>query len=287
MVEKVQTPQEPVIDPTPQEPVVSQDILNDDGRFSESYLSSLPDDLGKHGIFEKYNNPVDLVKGAINAQSLAGKKAEEFWTSEDPDVIASRNQIMGIPDSADGYEYNTEGIPDSHIEMATKQANAFKEFAAENKIPKEIAEKILEWDKQRGIEAFEQNKATESIHIQNVENQLREIWKGDKYEYNISKIKGTLEAAGLESFVNDPAIANNPQHLQLILDKMVPLFEDDKIIEGRMQQNHATLSDQLADLESKMYSWDGSTNDHQYINMVKQRTELLTKITNSKKSLDT
>jgi hypothetical protein len=276
-----QTPVEPAIEQTPSQPVESQmaDFLTDDGKFTDSYLSSLPDELGQHSIIEKYGrDPVNIIKGAINAQGLAGKKAEDFWTSEDPDVVASRNKIMGVPESKDAYEYDASDIPEDYRDIATQSVDAFKEFALENKIPKAIAEKVLAWDKERGIEAFEQKQASDEMMAQKVEQELREKWKGDKYEYNISKIKGTLEAAGLESFVNDPAIANNPEYLELILDKMVPLFADDKIIENRMSQNTATLNDTLMELENKMYSYDGGTNDPMYLNMVKQRAELLEKL---------
>lgn len=256
------------------------DFLTNEGTFTDSYLQSLPDELGKHSIIEKYGkDPVNIIKGAINAQGLAGKKAEEFWTSEDEDVVATRNKIMGVPDSVDGYEYDSSDIPESYKELAEAEASEFKKFALENKIPKSITEKILDWDKQRGVDAFQQKEASNQMQAQKVEAALREKWKGETYEYNISKIKGTLEAAGLESFVTDPAIANNPQYLELILDKMVPLFADDKIIEARMTQNTATIQDNLRDLESKMYSWDGSTNDPSYMNMVKQRGEMLEKIT--------
>lgn len=280
MSEEVQTTEQPAIEQTPEQTVApTNDFLTDDGKFTESFLSTLPDELGKHSIIEKYGrDPVNIIKGAINAQGLAGKKAEDFWTSEDPDVVASRNKIMGIPDSADAYEYDASDIPEAYRDLATQGVDAFKQFALENKIPKSIAEKVLAFDKARGIEAFEQKQASDEMQAQNVEKQLREKWKGDKYEYNISKIKGTLEAAGLESFINDPAVANNPEHLELILEKMVPLFADDKLIEARMSQNTATLNDQLVDVESRISSYEGGANDPAYKSLVKQRFELLQKI---------
>jgi hypothetical protein len=274
-----QTPVEPVIEQTPSQPVTpTQSFLTDEGKFTDSYLSSLPDELGKHTIFQKYTNPIDLVKGAINAQGMAGTKAEEYWTSEDPDVVASRNKIMGIPDSVDAYEYDASDVPESYREVAAKGVEDFKQFALENKIPKSIAEKVMAWDKSRGIEAYEQGEASRHMQTQNIEKELREKWKGDKYDYNISKIKGTLEAAGLGDFVSDPAIANNPAHLELILEKMVPLFADDQIIEARMSQNTATVTDQLNEVESKINLYDGGTNEPAYQNLIKQRLELLQKI---------
>ena len=39
-------------------------ILNNEGNFNSDWLQGLPDELGNHSIWSKYNNPVDLAKGA-------------------------------------------------------------------------------------------------------------------------------------------------------------------------------------------------------------------------------
>ena len=98
-----EAPVEAPVETSTQAPVETEtatqplDILTDEGKFNEAWKESLPDDLGKHSIWSKYDNVTDLVKGAINAQSQVGKKAEEFWFSEDEKDIARRKEIMNIP----------------------------------------------------------------------------------------------------------------------------------------------------------------------------------------------
>ena len=88
MSEEVETPVEaPSVEETATQPL---NILNDEGKFNESWRDALPDDLGKHSIWSKYDNVTDLVKGAINAQSQGWKESRRFWLSEDENDIARR-----------------------------------------------------------------------------------------------------------------------------------------------------------------------------------------------------
>ena len=101
----------PVETPVETTDTVEQPVSNDWGttQWNEGFLQNLPDELGNHSIFKKYQDPTSFIQGAINAQSHIGQKAEEFWRSEDPNDVAVKNEIMGVPQSADQYQYN---IPD-------------------------------------------------------------------------------------------------------------------------------------------------------------------------------
>jgi hypothetical protein len=106
MSEETQTPSTPAPEQTPSQPV---SMTTSEGSWNPDYLSSLPDGLGEHSSFQKYKTPEDYFKGSMNAQKLVGEKAEDFWKSEDPNHIALRKEIMGIPDSTDAYEYDPMG----------------------------------------------------------------------------------------------------------------------------------------------------------------------------------
>lgn len=255
------------------------DFLTDEGKFSDSFLESLPDGLGKHSILQKYTSPADLIKGSINAQKLAGKKAEEFWTSEDEDIVMSRKKIMGVPDTFEGYEYDTSDIPEEHREAAKAEADEFRKFAQENSFPKGVTEKILAWDKARGISALAAKSEQSANSFRETENSLRQEWKGDKYEYNIAKVSEAMDYLGLGEFKDNPKYGNDPEFVKAINDKIVPLLADDTIIEARQKENFATISDTLRDLDQKMISYTGNTNDPAYKNMTAERGRLLAKMT--------
>ena len=281
MSEEVQTPVDaPVEADTATQPVEATtpaSILSDDGKFSQDWVSSLPDDLGKHSIFQKYDNPIDLIKGSINAQSQVGKRAEEFWQSEADDDIQLKRQIMGIPDSVD--EYNLE-VPEGIIEDEADEQifSKLKQHMFDNGLSNEQAQAVVDYQIERYKEASERAETQESYRIEEAEKALRDEWKGDKYEYNVSKVADTLDYLGLSDFKDDPNYGNNPEFIKAIFDKITPLISDDEIIRGTMSESYATVNDQLVELEQKMNDWTGNVNDPYYLGLTTQRGELLKKI---------
>jgi|TARA_R100000081_G_C4808925_1_gene169608 hypothetical protein len=262
---------------TPVEEVTSQpvDILTDEGKFNESWRDSLPDELGKHSIWSKYDNPVDLVKGAINAQSMAGRKAEEFWTSEDENDIATRNSIMGIGSSAEDYDFNINA-PEG-IEVDEDRINEFKAFAAENGLSKSAAEALVNWELERASNMIVDEDAEYEQSLHDAETSLREEWKGDSYDYNLAKVATSLDAMGLGDLKDEPGIANNPLFLKLWHDNVVPLIDNDVLIESRQQDNMYTLEDQLTEIRTKLNEYP-NYNDATYQRMMREHEEVLSKM---------
>ena len=267
----------PTTESTPQPENRAAEIITDDGKFNRAYLDALPDDLGKHSIFEKYDNPLDMYKGAINAQGLAGKKAEEFWTSEDPTIIAKRNEIRGVPKEAKDYKLSYGEIPEG-MPIDESRLDQFKEVAHKLGIPADAAQKLIEWDMQGATEAWGTMKDKEATTMRETQEDLRKTWPGEKYSYNISKVSEAMDYLGLSEFKDDPKYANDATFIKAINDKIVPLIDNDTLIAARQQENYATISDTMTELESRMYAYTGNLNDATYKNMVAQRAQLLQKI---------
>ena len=282
-MEEQQTPQEPVTEPTPQEPVNrAAEIIGDDGKFTQSFRDALPDDLGKHSWFDKYSDITEAVKGSINSQKLAGKKAEEFWTSEDPADIARRKEIMGVPSTADEYTYDLGDLPEGMDAESVKAGiEEFKAFALEKGWPKEFVQQAIEYDMQQGIAKMDEFSANSEVQRQEAEKELRKEWMGNKFEYNVSKAKDALEYLGLGDWVENPALGNDPKFIKDVFEKLVPLTSDDAIIEARQTQSFATVSDTLSQLEQKMREYNGPTTDAGYRKMVSDRSALLQKLPKS------
>jgi len=273
MSEEVQTPEAPSVEETAQ-PV---DILSDDGKFNQSWVEALPEDLGKHSIWSKYDNPVDLIKGTINAQSQIGRKAEEFWTSEDENDVAKRREIMGLPEDYEGYSLEAGEIPEG-LEIDQERIDAFRQLAYENNIPPEAAQAILEFEMQNAIDEFNSSDTQQEVYRQEAESVLREEWKGDKYEYNLAKVSETMDYLGLGDFKDDPAIGNNTEFIKAVFEHVVPLIDSDDLIETRKSDNYATINDQLVEVEQRMNEYRGNTSELPYQAMIKEREALLRKI---------
>ncbi len=275
MSEEVETPVEaPSVEETATQPL---NILNDEGKFNETWRDALPDDLGKHSIWSKYDNVTDLVKGAINAQSQVGKKAEDFWLSEDQNDIARRREIMNIPSEVDGYEITTGEIPEG-TELDEARLGSFKDLAHKVGLTVEQAQAIADWEIESGSNDLQQIEQAEELSVREAEDTLRKEWTGDKFEYNMGKVANVMDYLGLEEFKDDPAIGNNVDFIKAVFENIVPIISEDEIIESGVEQNLATVSDQLDLLEEEMRNYEGSTSDVAYQNMLKQRLAFLEKI---------
>ncbi len=275
MSEEVETPVEaPSVEETATQPL---NILNDEGKFNETWRDALPDDLGKHSIWSKYDNVTDLVKGAINAQSQVGKKAEDFWLSEDQNDIARRREIMNIPSEVDGYEITTGEIPEG-TELDEARLGSFKDLAHKVGLTVEQAQAIADWEIESGSNDLQQIEQAEELSVREAEETLRKEWTGDKFEYNMGKVANVMDYLGLEEFKDDPAIGNNVDFIKAVFENIVPIISEDEIIESGVEQNLATVSDQLDLLEEEMRNYEGSTSDVAYQNMLKQRLAFLEKI---------
>lgn len=275
MSEEVETPVEaPSVEETATQPL---NILNDEGKFNEAWRDALPDDLGKHSIWSKYDNVTDLVKGAINAQSQVGKKATDFWLSEDENDIATRREIMNIPNEVDGYEITTGEIPEG-TELDEARLGSFKELAHQVGLTVEQAQAIADWEIESGSANLQEIEQNEELSVREAEETLRKEWTGDKFEYNMGKVANVMDYLGLEEFKDDPAIGNNVDFIKAVFENIVPIISEDEIIESGVEQNVATISDQLDLLEEEMRNYEGSTSDVTYQQMLKQRLGLLEKI---------
>jgi len=252
------------------------ELINSDGSFKDEFYSALPDDLGSHSSVQQMKNITDLAKSYQNTKGLVGKKLEEFWTSDDPSIMAKRKEVMGVPDSAEGYDIQLPEMPEG-VPYDETALNDFKGIASELGITKEQAAKLVEWDAGRATKAFEGISEQVKQTTAQAEESLRKEW-GTKYDYNLSKIEQAVDYLGVRDEINNLGLGANPTYLKMILEKIVPAISNDKLVENAQQDNLATLSDSLNDIESKLMKYDGNPRDPEYLAMVKTRTQLLQKL---------
>lgn len=250
------------------------DMLSNEGTFTEEWRNSLPDDLGKHSIWSKYTTPEDLAKGAIHAQGFTGKKLQELMESDDPAIIEQRKEIFNVPDAADDYSIEFPEAPEG-FEADDEAIGEFKEVAHAMGLSNDQAQALVEYELARNeLSEKEEEKEYEMLAME-AEQDLREEWRGDEYEYNISRVAECLDFLGLSELKDDPQLGNNTAFIKAINDKIVPLIKDDAIIANK-NESIATVDDQLVELESKMYSHE-NTNDLTYQQLTKEYGQLLSK----------
>jgi hypothetical protein len=282
MSEPTPTPEPiPNPEPTPQPGNIDlSGLISPDGTFSEGFYDALPEDLGQHSYVQKYKSIQDVFKGGINQNQLVGKKAEDFWTSEDEEIVARRREIMGVPKDVSGYEYKVTDLPEGMpTDIINQRIEAAKEKFLELGIPAEKAQALLEWDINGAVEQWDGQIASSQASVEQAESELRKEWKGSKFEYNVGKAKNALEHLGLSHWSENPAFGNNPEFIKDVFDKIVPLISDDTIIEARQSQNMATMEDNLNDLETRIYAMPAEEKGTpQYRRLLDQRMEILNKM---------
>jgi hypothetical protein len=248
-----------------------------DGSFTEDFYTSLPDDLGSHSSIKQMKNVVDLAKSYQNTKGLVGKKLEEFWTSEDAGIVAKRQEIMGIPKDAAGYEIALPEVPEN-VPYDTVQVDKFKEFAAENGIPADLAQKLVNWDAERATTAMSGMQDVISQQTQEAEDGLKKEW-GPKFDYNVSKVQQATDHLGITETVNSLGLGRSPEFLKMVMEKIVPAISNDALVESQQKDTLATVTDNLNEVDSKIDKYEGSTREPEYQALVKQRLELLQRIT--------
>ena len=245
-------------------------ILNDDGTWNREAFG----ELGEHSVFQKYSTPEEMIKGAINAQQLLGKRAEDWWNSDDPEIIKERSRVMGVPE--DPSEYNFK-VPEG-LEANEDALNETKTFFKEIGVPKDLAEKLVEFDADRIVKARQSAQEAAEAELKESVKELQGNWK-DKYDYNVSKVADSMDHLGLSEFKDDPAIGNNPKFIRAWFEKVLPLMDNDEIVAARQAQSLASAEDTLISIEDEMMNYpEEKLNDAHYNSLIRRRTEILQKL---------
>jgi len=65
----------------------------------------------------------------------------------------------------------------------------------------------------------------------------------------------------------------------MVVEKLVPAISNDALVESQQKDTLASVTDNLNEIDSKIDKFDGSTREPEYQALIKQRTELLQRIT--------
>ena len=218
--------------------------------FSQ-FKASLGEDLKGHSYLDKYKTADDFVKAGINHQSSLTKKASEYFESEDPVVIAERNKLMGVPDNAEGYEVSAEL---SEV-VSEESLAAFKAKAHEMGLPSKYVEEMVQFEADLWTKHAENQEAEAVAEKDATTAALQEAWKGDKFEHNTKQVQNLLfSELGLSAEDLTQPIGNSAKLITALFDKVVPMYGEDKLIEGTMTQTSASASETMKTLNREMFA---------------------------------
>ena len=150
---------------------------------------------------------------------------------DDNDPIAGRVVSVGSSHIEFVGVATVTGIFGGKLPSSNTDVNDFKEKMFDLGLNNEQAQAIANYQLNNFvdmIESFEQNN-NEQLDV--AEKELREIWKGDQFDYQMSKVADALDFLGLGEWKDDPKFANDPKFIRGIAENLLPLLDNDEIIQ--------------------------------------------------------
>ena len=235
-----------------------------------AFKQSAGEELSGHSYLDKYKTAEDFIKAGINHQSSLTKKASEYFESEDPVVMAERNKLMGVPDSAEGYEISAE-LSES---VSDESLAAFKTKAHEIGLPAKYVEEMVQFETDLWTQHAE-NQAAEAVAEKDaVATELKEAWKGDTFDHNTKQVQNLLiNELGLTAEDLSKPIGNCSKLITGLFDKVVPMYGEDKLIEGTMTQTRASASERMTQINNEMFKAQHGTPE--YNALLSEKTALI------------
>lgn len=250
----------------------SSPAMSNEDIFS-AFKKSAGEELQGHSYLDKYKTAEDFIKAGINHQSSLTKKASEYFESEDPVVMAERNKLMGVPDSADGYEVS----PELAEAVSEESLAAFKTKAHEMGLPSQYVEEMVQFEADLWTQHAQNQEAEKVAETEAVTAQLKEQWKGDTFDHNTKQVQNLLlNELGLSAEDLTQPIGNSSKLITALFDKVVPMYGDDKLIEGTMTQTRASASERMTQLNQEMHSTNHGTP--QYNALMAEKVSLMSRM---------
>lgn len=223
----------------------------------------VPEKLKGHKSLEKFKTAEDALNAHLNLESAFGKKFEEHLKDDAaPEIKARVNAALGIPESADAYEFaegpkDDKGNPTLKLDEAV--AKSFKEVAHKARLSKAQVKALSEWQINLEI-ARNQSGANERAEAeQKGMDVLKQKW-GAAADRNIALCQQVVAEVGgkdLAGYLNESGMTNDPRVVEF-LARIGSRLAEDKLI----TPNPIGLSADDAKLELAKIRKDSKTNGY-------------------------
>lgn len=218
-------------------------LVDAQGNFAEGFKDMLPEDMRGHSYLDKYKTLPDMIKAGMSHQSALTKKASEYFESEEPVVVAERNKLMGIPEKAEDYKIDVT-LPEG-FELGKEGMTAFRAKAHEIGLPQKYVNELAQFETDLWLK-YKTNQDVAAVQQKETsEKSLREEWKGDTFEHNTRQVQNLMKDFGLSEEDLQTPIGNSTALIKALFEKVVPLYGEDKLIEGTMSQSSSSAGDRI------------------------------------------
>lgn len=223
--------------------------LDDKGNFRPGWDASLPDDLkASAAALAKYPNPLELMRGHVNASKLIGQKTALKAPAPDakPEEVAKFNaqirEVLGVPAKAEEYKLTKPDNLPQGLSWDEAKVGDWQKFFHDANIPPAVADKIVAKQAAEIASQAEAGKGKLDQWVKSQEAELRKEWGAD-FDANLGLAAKAASIAGFD--LNDSELGNNAKFVKAMLT-VSRLISPDKLVGG---DKAATVMDGAAQAE--------------------------------------
>lgn len=147
---------------------------------------------------KKWGKLEDALDSYVNLEKRVGANTVIAPTrGETTKFFADNKEALGVPDAADGYEYQPPELPEGmEWDAATEQAA--RAFALDRNLPGDLFKEMMDFEVQARIGMFKEIAQAEAQDEEKTKAALTKAWGAD-YDRNTEIAKAVPQALGLEA----------------------------------------------------------------------------------------
>lgn len=179
----------------------------------ETWYGGFPDELKGSELINKMESPEALAKSHLE---LNNKYTE---------LQASLPQLPGTPDE---YKFD---VPEG-VKLDEESVSEFRKFAFENKIPTELANKLIGFNLQIQKKATERAISEFNQKVDNGRKESERVLKGEwttNYDQNVAlaqRVANKYLPENIKKYLNDSGFGDNPELVKAFYEIGKVLSED-------------------------------------------------------------
>jgi len=217
----------------------------------DNWRDSLSEDLRDSECLKPFATQEEAIKGLVSVQPLIGWKLIRPKDADDAEGWDNLRKELGRPDTAEGYQFPTEGMP---FELPEGDANELKAMAHELGLNPNDAAKMARIYSEKVANGQVAMKAEMEKARADGEAGLRDEW-GSAYDQNIKLAEVALGKYGTEEGVaalQEMGVGNSPEIMKMFAGIGRALASDEVLGGGSRKNFIPSPAEAVANRDAKL-----------------------------------
>ena len=231
-------------------------LINSDGSFVDGWPNLLNGDeyADVRATAANYKSLPALLKGLKDSKAAAMAKTEGMvklpGAEATPEEISAYRQALGIPDSADAYQFENLKLPDG-VELDVEEIATFKGVAHELNLNPSQASKLVEFQAALEARRAQREMADANAFMEAESKRLQDAWGNDVEAKRVFSMRAG-QTWGLD--LSKPFTAAD---VMIAFERAGRSVSEDKLVSGESITNRLSYASQADDiLHNKQNTWN-------------------------------